>query len=85
MLDLLGTIAGSILGLAGIVGLAVGLMTRSVWLAVVMGGLVGLAETFIFADFSVAKIGALDLAVAIIVGIAAGSVGSAIRRKGTTV
>ncbi|WP_425046482.1 hypothetical protein [Primorskyibacter sp. S87] len=85
MLNLLGTIAGNILSLPGILGLALGLTTRNIFLAAAMGGLVGLAETLLFAGFDMSQIEFLDLFIAIGVGLLAGSVGCAIRIKGTTV
>ncbi len=85
MLEFLGTIGGNILSLPGILGLALGMMTRNVLLAGIMGGLVGIAETLIFAKMSFANVEPIELIVAIVVGIAAGCVGCAIRRKGTTV
>ncbi|MEM9578542.1 MAG: hypothetical protein AAF999_16205 [Pseudomonadota bacterium] len=85
MLEILGTIGGNILSLPGILGLALGMMTRNVLLAGIMGGVVGVAETLIFAKMSFANVEPIELVVAIIVGIFAGCVGCAIRRKGTTV
>lgn len=85
MLEILGTIAGNVLSLPGIVGLAVGMTTRSLGLAAVLGALVGVAETLIFAKFDLSHIGVMELVVAILVGIAAAAVGCAIRRKGATV
>lgn len=85
MLNLLGTIAGNILSLPGILGLALGMMTRNVALAAGLGGFVGVVETLIFAKFQTANIDFLELAVAVVVGILAGTLGCAIRKKGTTV
>lgn len=85
MLEILGTIGGNILSLPGILGLALGMLTRNFLFAGIMGGLVGIGETLIFAKMSFANIEPIELIVAIIVGIAAGCLGSAIRRKGTTV
>lgn len=85
MLDILGIIAGNILSLPGILGLALGMMTRNLPLAAAMGGIVGIAETFIFAKFSLANIEMPELIIAILVGFAAGAVGCLIRIKGTTV
>ena len=42
MLNILGTLAGNILGLPGILGLALGMMTRNFAVAAVLGG-IGLA------------------------------------------
>ena len=85
MLDLLGTIGGNVLSLPGILGLALGMMTRKLWLGAVMGGLVGVLETLVFAGWSFAHVEPLELAIAIVVGLCAGSLGTAIRRKGAAV
>lgn len=85
MLDLLGTIGGNVLSLPGIVGLGVGMMTRNWILAAVLGGLIGVLETLLFAGFRFAEISALDMSIAVIVGVLAGSLGCAIRHKGATV
>ena len=83
MLDILGTIGGSILSLPGILGLALGMMTRNVLLGAILGVLVGIAESAIFAKFSIANIETFELIVAMLVGLAAGALGSLIRIKGT--
>ncbi len=85
MLDILGTIGGNILSLPGILGLALGMMTRRLWLGAVMGGLVGVMETLIFAHWQFANVEMLELMIAVVVGLCAGSLGTAIRLKGTTV
>ena len=85
MLDILGTIAGNILSLPGILGLALGMMTRNLLVAAILGGIVGVAETYIFAGFDFARIEPLELTIAICVGVVAGCVGRAIRVKGATV
>ncbi len=85
MLEILGTIAGNVLSLPGILGLALGMMTRNVVLGAVAGALVGLVETFIFAHMSFANIEVLELAISIAVGLASGALGSLIRIKGATV
>ncbi len=85
MLDLLGTIGGNVLGLPGILGLALGMMTRKLWLGALMGGVVGVLETLIFAGWQFAHVETLELIVAIIVGLCAGTVGTAVRLKGATV
>lgn len=85
MLDILGTIGGNILSFPGILGLALGMTTRNWILGAAMGGIVGVLETLIFAGFSLANIVPLELVIAILVGIAAGLLGTAIRIKGTTV
>ena len=85
MLNLLGTIAGNVLSLPGILGLALGMMTRNYVVATALGGLVGVVVTLLFAGFSFANVEMLELVVAVLVGVAAGTVGCAIRIKGTTV
>lgn len=85
MLEFLGTVAGNILSLPGILGLALGMMTRTLWLAAVMGAIVGFIETLVFAKFDFAKIEITDLVIAISVGILAGLLGCAIRHKGASV
>ncbi len=85
MLDLLGTIGGNVLGLPGILGIALGMMTRKLWLGALMGGVVGVLETLIFAGWQFAHVETLELIVAIVVGLCAGTVGTAIRLKGATI
>lgn len=85
MLDILGTIGGNILSLPGILGLALGMMTRNVILAAVMGAMVGVAETLIFAGMSFANIQTMELVIAVLVGVLAACVGCGLRVKGTTV
>lgn len=85
MLDLLGTIGGNVLSLPGIVGVALGMMTRNWRLAAILGGGVGVAETLVFAGFNLDNIEMLELFIAVAVGMVAGTVGCAIRHKGATV
>ncbi|ABV94893.1 hypothetical protein Dshi_3160 [Dinoroseobacter shibae DFL 12 = DSM 16493] len=85
MLDLLGTIGGNALSLPGILGLALGMMTRNWRLAAILGGVVGVVETLIFAGFTLDNIYLLDAVVAVVVGMVAGTLGCAIRNKGATV
>ncbi|WP_420410996.1 hypothetical protein [Roseibium sp.] len=85
ILDLLGTIGGNVLSFPGILGLGLGMMTRNWMLAAIMGGIVGVLETVLFAGFNFSAIAPLDMAVAIVVGVLAGSLGCAIRHKGATV
>ena len=85
MLEIFGTIAGNILSLPGVLGLGLGLLTRRTGIAVVLGALVGVLETMIFADFTFANIEIFELVISVMVGCIAGALGSAIRRKGTTV
>ena len=82
MLNLLGTIAGNILSLPGILGLALGMTTRNIMVAAILGALVGVGETMIFAKFQAGNIDALELAIAVMVGVLAGMVGCLVRRKG---
>ncbi|MCA0907142.1 hypothetical protein LCM27_12130 [Ruegeria marisrubri] len=84
MLELLGTIGSNVLSLPGILGLALGMMTRKLWLGAALGGVVGVLETLVFAGFQFAHVEALELAISIVVGICAGSLGTAIRIKGAT-
>ncbi|WP_209507027.1 MULTISPECIES: hypothetical protein [unclassified Ruegeria] len=85
MLDLLGTIGANVLGLPGILGLALGMMTRKLWLGAVLGAVVGILETLVFAGFQFAHVEALELGISVLVGLCAGSLGTAIRLKGATV
>ncbi|WP_282151973.1 hypothetical protein [Ruegeria atlantica] len=85
MLEILGTIGANVISLPGILGLALGMMTRRIWLGALMGGIVGVLATFVFAHGSFATVDTFELLVAIGIGLCAGSVGSAIRIKGATV
>lgn len=85
ILDLLGTIGGNVLSLPGILGLALGMMTRRLPLGAALGGGVGIFETLVFARFQLQAIEPLELIVAVVVGVMAGSVGTLIRQKGATV
>jgi hypothetical protein len=85
MLEIFGTIAGNILSLPGVLGFALGLLTRRIGLAAILGGLVGVFEVMIFAGFSFANVGGLELGVSVAVGIIAGTIGCLVRRKGATV
>ncbi|WP_171235074.1 hypothetical protein [Ruegeria sp. HKCCA6837] len=84
MLEILGTIGGNILSLPGILGLALGMMTRKLWLGAALGGAVGIFETLVFAGFQFAQVESLELIIAVVVGVCAGSLGTAIRLKGST-
>lgn len=85
MLEILGTIGGNILSLPGILGLALGMMTRKLWLGAVLGAAVGLIETLAFAHWQFGNVELLELSIGVLVGLLAGTVGSAIRIKGATV
>ncbi len=85
MLEILGTIAGNLLSLPGVLGLTLGLMTRRLVLAALVGGLVGILEAMIFAQFDFANITGLELTIGVLVGTFAATIGVLIRRKGTKV
>ena len=85
MLEFLGTIAGNVLSLPGILGLAVGLMSRNYVLGAVLGGCVGLFEAFAFAGFNASRLEGLETVISILVGIVFAGLGTAIRRKGAIV
>ena len=85
MLEFIGTIAGNILSLPGILGLALGLMTRNLILGAGLGGLVGLLEALTFAGFSMVDLEGLETVVSIVVGLFFGGLGTTIRRKGAQV
>ena len=85
MLEVLGTIAGNILSLPGVLGLSLGLLTRRLYLAALMGGMVGVAEAWIFAEFQIASVSGIEFSLSVLVGVIAGTIGCAIRRKGATV
>ena len=85
MLEILGTIGGNILSLPGILGLALGMMTRNAILACLMGGTIGLIEVFLFGGLSFVGSGGLEIVVSVFVGILSGSLGCYIRRKGAAV
>ena len=61
------------------------MMTRNLLLAAVLGALIGVAESMIFAGFSFANIEMMELVVSIVIGILAACVGCAIRLRGATV
>lgn len=85
MLEVLGTIAGNILSLPGIVGIAVGMMTRNLVIAAVLGAIVGVIETYIFAGGSFAAADPMEFGIAVLVGVIFASLGCLIRIKGATV
>ncbi|WP_170384616.1 hypothetical protein [Ruegeria atlantica] len=85
MLELLGTIGANIISLPGILGLALGMMTRRLWLGGLMGAVVGMLETVIFAHWNFANVGSVELLIAVVIGLCAGTLGSVIRNKGATV
>ncbi len=85
MLEFLGTIGANIISLPGILGLALGMMTRRLWLGGLMGAVVGVFETVIFAHWSFANVQTSDLLISVVIGLCAGTLGSVIRIKGATV
>ena len=85
MLELFGTIAGNILSLPGIVGLALGMCTRNLAVAAVLGALIGVIETYIFAGGSLTAANPMEFGVAVLVGVVFATLGCLIRRKGATV
>lgn len=86
-LDLLGTIGASVLGLPGILGVALGMMTRNLIFAAILGGGVGVVSPLLLggSHSTHVPITALEYAVALVIGVLAGMIGCAIRRKGATV
>lgn len=86
MLDILGLIAGNILNLPGILGLALGMTTRNPIIGAGLGVLVGVASTYIFfSDLGPGHFAWGELVVAVIIGALFGGLGSLIRRKGALV
>ncbi len=87
ILDFLGTIGGSILGLPGILGVALGMTTRNWILAACMGGLVGLLSPMVLggSHSTHVAVSVPEYVISIVIGVMAGLVGSAIRHKGATV
>lgn len=85
MLEFVGTIAGNVLSLPGVLGFGMGLLTRRLGLAAVLGGLVGVFEAMIFAGLDISHLGTLEFVMSVLVGVIAGTLGCAVRRKGATV
>lgn len=87
LLDLLGTIGASVLGLPGIVGVGVGMATRKWWLAAIIGGIVGLLAPMVLGGSHSTEVAItqIEYTVSILIGIIAGVVGCAIRHKGAAV
>ena len=85
MLDTLGTIAGSILGLPGILGFALGMMTRNLLIGCGLGGLVGIVSTFIFHHMSFAFVEPKEIFIAVAIGVIFGALGTLLRKHGATV
>lgn len=86
-LDLLGTIGASVLGLPGILGIALGMTTRKWLMAALMGGAIGLIAPFLLggSHSTHVPISMTEYAIGMIVGVMAGLLGCAIRCKGATV
>lgn len=86
-LDLLGTIGASVLGLPGILGMALGMATRNWIVAAVLGGAMGLIAPVLLGGSHSTHVAVSmgEYAIGIAVGILSGLVGTAIRHKGTTV
>lgn len=86
-LDLLGTIGASVLGLPGIIGVAIGMATRKWLLAAGLGGLVGLLAPMVLggSHSTHVAITPMEYAISILIGLLAGLVGCMIRHKGATV
>jgi LytS/YehU family sensor histidine kinase len=82
MLDLVGIIAANFLSLPGVLGMALGMLTRRPGLAVFLGALVGVFEVAVFAGFDFSQVESLEVIVSIVVGCIAGLVGCFFRRKG---
>lgn len=87
LLDLIGTIGASALGLPGILGVGLGMTTRNPIIAAGLGGLAGVVSPLLLggSHSTHVPITPLEYIVALIVGMTAGLVGCAIRRKGATV
>ena len=86
-LDLLGTIGGSILGLPGILGVALGMTTRKWAIGAGLGGMIGVLAPLVLggSHSTHVPVTAMEYTISIIIGLIAGLAGCAIRRKGATV
>lgn len=87
LLDLLGTIGGGILGLPGILGVALGMTTRNWIVAMILGGAIGVLSPLILGGHQSAHvpISTLEYSISTLIGILAGLIGCAVRRKGARV
>lgn len=87
LLDLLGTIGGSILGLPGILGIALGMTTRKWALAAGFGAAIGLLTPVLLggSHSTHVPITTVEYVVSVLIGAIAGLAGCVVRRKGATV
>lgn len=87
LLDLLGTIGGSVLGLPGILGLALGMATRKWALSIGLGAVIGLLAPMLLggSHSTHVPITMTEYVVSILIGSLAGFFGCVIRHKGATV
>lgn len=87
ILDLLGTIGGSILGLPGILGMALGMTTRNWALAAGLGAATGLLAPMLLggSHSTHVPIAMTEYFVSVLIGTLAGLAGCGIRHKGATV
>lgn len=82
MLNFVGTLGAKALSFPGILGLLAGMTTRSFALAALMGAVIGVLESVLFAGWDVSVVEPLEISVGVAVGVLAGLLGCAIRRKG---
>ena len=87
ILDLLGTIGAAALGLPGILGVGLGMTSRNPIVGAALGGIVGVASPFVLggSHSTEVPITPLEYGIALLIGVMAGLVGCAIRRKGAKV
>ena len=87
VLDLVGTIGGAVLGLPGLVGVALGMMTRKPLVALVLGAAVGFVAPVLGggSHSTDVPITTLEMAISVVIGVLAAQVGCVIRRRGATV
>lgn len=87
ILDLLGTIGAAALGLPGILGVGLGMTSRNPIVGAALGGIVGVASPFVLggSHSTEVPITTLEYGIALLIGVMAGLVGCAIRRKGAKV
>lgn len=85
MLDILGLIAGNILNLPGILGMALGMTTRNPLVGSLLGAIVGVVSTLVFYGLSFSAADTTELLISVGVGVVFGGLGSLVRRHGATV